>query len=168
MKLNKVNDNILYIGIDPGIHGAVAVMYNGSLLAAFDSPIHRHVGKQERIDGNKLTEILINQKVLTGADSVVVWIERVHSMPKQGVASSFNFGLVFGQVIGVCEALGWTVNLVEPQAWKKKFGLIGTPKDTCRQLVKRMVADGQQEWFKFKKNVDRADAVLIAYYGAVK
>ena len=46
-------------------------------------------------------------------------IEKVHSMPKQGVASSFNFGMGYGMLRGALTALCIPHELITPQQWKK-------------------------------------------------
>lgn len=56
-------------------------------------------------------------------DSVTAACENVHSMPKQGVSSSFTFGQNFGWILGLFYAYRISVNLVSPMAWKKHFGV---------------------------------------------
>lgn len=93
-----------------------------------------------------------------------VYVESVHSMPKQGVASSFNFGHSTGTIMGVLGALGLSHTLVTPQSWKKAAGLIGTEKDASR-------ARAIQLWPKWRdldkkaKGQALADAALLARYG---
>ncbi|MBA3935857.1 MAG: Holliday junction endonuclease [Planctomycetes bacterium] len=57
-----------------------------------------------------------------------VCVEKVSSMPKQGVASTFKFGTGWGMVRGVCAALGASVVLVPSTIWKKRV-LLGLPHD---------------------------------------
>ena len=51
-------------------------------------------------------------------------IEQVHSMPKQGVASSFKFGRHYGFLLGVLTALGIPYQTVTPQKWQKAMGCL--------------------------------------------
>ena len=46
-------------------------------------------------------------------------VERVHSMPKQGVSSSFKFGENFGWFQGLLQGLGIPYTLVSPSVWQK-------------------------------------------------
>ncbi len=65
-------------------------------------------------------------------------LEKVHSMPQQGVKSTFNFGTSFGYIKGVLEAFGIPYQEVPPQAWKKEFNLIGTDKKASIACAKRL------------------------------
>lgn len=55
-------------------------------------------------------------------------VEKVGSMPGQGVASTFKFGKGYGSILGILAALDVPTELVTPQRWKGKV-LAGTPKD---------------------------------------
>ena len=86
-------------------------------------------------------------------------LERVHSMPKQGVSSAFKFGASYGELKMGLVASGVRFEQVSPQKWQTKLG--------CRtkgdKNVSRMKAE---ELFPgFKMTHDKADALLIAEYG---
>ena len=49
-----------------------------------------------------------------------VFVEVAHAMPKQGVSSTFKFGVNYGGIFGVCGALDLPTELVRAQAWKKE------------------------------------------------
>lgn len=55
-------------------------------------------------------------------------VEKVHSMPGQGVASTFKFGVGYGQLLGLMSGIYLPIELVTPQAWKK-VTLAGTSKN---------------------------------------
>ncbi len=97
----------------------------------------------------------------------VVFIEKVHAMPKQGVSSTFKFGMGYGLVIGVCEALGIPYRLVTPQAWKKVV-LAGTAKDKDAAVSFVRRAYPGVDLIPGKKRVPHdgiADAMCIAEFG---
>ena len=50
-------------------------------------------------------------------------IEQVSAMPKQGVSSSFRFGMGCGLLRGVVIACGIPVEQVTPSKWKREMGL---------------------------------------------
>tara|TARA_A100001201_G_scaffold143757_1_gene147281 strand:+ start:23926 stop:24378 length:453 start_codon:yes stop_codon:yes gene_type:complete len=104
-----------FMGIDPGQTGGVAIIGDDSLAQVM--PL---TGKQ--VDGAKIAFWLKT------FDPKLVVVEQVHSMPKQGVASSFKFGVSYGIVIGAVLAAGIPLQTVTPQAWKKKI-LAGTTRD---------------------------------------
>jgi crossover junction endodeoxyribonuclease RuvC len=57
-----------------------------------------------------------------------VYIEKVGSMPRQSCVSTFTFGKGYGQLIGMCQVLGWSYQLVGVHTWKNKI-LKDTAKD---------------------------------------
>jgi crossover junction endodeoxyribonuclease RuvC len=97
---------------------------------------------------------------------LLVVIEKVGAMPKQGVASVFTFGYGFGVWIGALAALEIPYQLVTPQAWKKLL-MAGEPKekDASRVVARRMWPSQTEESLSRKKDHGRADAALLAEYG---
>src|SRR5687767_11470224 len=82
----------LYAGIDPGLTGAVAILDQSKLLVdVFDMPV---VDKQ--VNAVELAYVIAGY-----GDPFVTAIERVASMPGQGVASTFKFGMSYGIALGV-------------------------------------------------------------------
>lgn len=146
------------IGIDPGATGALVLMEDGTPIEWEEMPVSK-VGTTTRVNGAAVAEFIRNTGVAH------IFVESVHSMPKQGVASSFNFGHNTGTIMGVLAAMGIPHTLVTPQAWKKAAGLIGTDKDAAR-------ARAIQLWPSWRaldkkgKGQALADAALIARHGS--
>jgi hypothetical protein len=90
-------------------------------------------------------------------------MEAVHSMPKQGSASTFRFGESFGVLKGVMAAVGVTYCLVDPGVWKRRLQLLGEGKDAARMLAIEMFPGAAHD-LQRKKDIGRADALLIAYW----
>lgn len=101
--------------IDPGLSGAVAILWNDQVQA-----------KPLPIAGKDLDLTTLSQWLKAASPGLLV-VEKVHSMPGQGVASMFKFGQGFGAILGIAAALGIPTELVTPQAWKKTI-LAGTDK----------------------------------------
>jgi hypothetical protein len=99
----------------------------------------------------------------TPLQRVIVFIEKVHSMPKQGVASSFNFGMGFGLWQGVVVGLNLPMEMVTPQRWQKEMlaGMQGG-KEASIIRAQELFPDAE---LHLKKHHGRADALLIAEYG---
>jgi hypothetical protein len=148
-----------YVGIDPGMTGAIAVLNPETHdLYITDMPL-----KADRsVDCDSLAEFLCLSIILPENKAHAI-IENVHSMPNQGVASTFKFGRSFGAVEGVCVALQVPVTFVSPQVWKASLGVTSN-KDTSRELASRLFA-GHKDLFKRKKDDGRAEAALLAYFG---
>jgi crossover junction endodeoxyribonuclease RuvC len=99
-----------------------------------------------------------------GPDLAIV--ELVHSMPKQGVASTFKFGTAFGTIIGVLAALEVPTHFVSPHVWKGFHRLNGKDKDAARALAIDFYPS--LPGLNLKKHHGRADALLLAVYGHAK
>ncbi len=155
----------MIIGIDPGLTGAIAVIDHGLIIDIHDMPVTAKVsGKGNQVNAALLADIFEEiSDTYTREPHVIktVVIERVGAMPEQGVSSMFSFGRSLGVVEGVIAAQGWPVEWVTPQKWKKKFGLIGKDKDAARTLCIEQ-HPSQIVYFKRKKDIGRADALLIA------
>lgn len=150
------------IGIDPGLHGAIAV-YNEHVksLHVYDIPTHEltvNGKKRHQIDKHSLRNLLA---VFTDAR---VFVEDVHSMPKQGVASSFKFGFVAGAIQQAVVDAGFELVLIPPQVWKRRFNLTAD-KDASRARASELLPAHAHLW-PLKKHDGRAEAALIALYGA--
>lgn len=140
------------LGIDPGINGAFASIYNDD-ITLHDLPTAGE-GKHRVI----ATAVLAHQlKELAPTFAVM---ERVHAMPRQGVSSSFRFGQAFGAIEGVLGALGVSLSYVTPATWKRALGL-SSDKDEAR-LRAIQLYPAAAENLQRRKDIDRAEALLIA------
>ena len=150
------------LGVDPGAIGALAMLDTdlGALVVCDMPSTLIKIGKGHR---RQISEFWL-------ADTLRVWqaetavIERVHALPKQGVTSSFSFGLSYGLVRGVLAALGVSVQLVTPQEWKRSFRL-GPDKNEARIIASRLFPQNAM-CFTRAKDDGRAEAALLALFGA--
>ncbi len=153
---------MLTLGIDPGLSGAVAVLAaDGTAECVIDLPVIRDL-KLAWIDGGELQSQLL--EVLQGRPAQVM-IERVHAMPKQGITSSFTFGITFGSILGTLRCMGLPIQFAEPHAWKKQSGLHAPNKSLTEK--KHAALDRARLLFPnmelhLAKHHGRADALLIA------
>ena len=142
---------MLIVGIDPGMRGAVALIYDDDSVFIEDMPI---LGKE--VNGAAL---VVTLKEFTPDHA---WLESVNSFG-MGRQSAFNFGQGVGVIKGVLAALNIPYTLVTPATWKKHFKL-GRNKDASRAAAIRLYPKSA-EMFKLKKHEGRAEATLIAAYG---
>ena len=146
------------IGIDPGIHGALACLTD-STCQVVDMPVMIATGKRFQVNAAELGKII---KKWSEGNSCIAYLERVSAMPLQGVSSMFSFGVSYGIVQGVLGALQIPVVLATPTTWKKRAGLLGKEKDAARTLAQQLFP---QVELSRKKDIGRAEALLIAKYG---
>ena len=146
------------VAVDPGLHGAIALLDGpGTLVAVHGMPtVDKIVSAQE-------LNLLEGWRV---GDFGTVVIEDVHSMPKQGVSSTFNFGVSKGIVIGVFAGNNRPITYVSPQRWKRALGLAAS-KDAARRRAQELWPD-RADWFKWVKDDGRAEAALIGYWYLTK
>lgn len=141
----------MILGVDPGLTGALAWLDdNGRLVDACDMPT---------VDGQVNCAELAG--IIRGLTPRLAAVERVHSMPGQGVSSTFKFGTSYGAILGVLGALQVPVRHVAPGVWKRQAGLIGAGKDASRGKAIDRWPD-RHDLFRRKKDHGRADAALIA------
>jgi crossover junction endodeoxyribonuclease RuvC len=148
----------LTIGIDPGLTGALAILSaDGSLELVTDLPIVRD-RSLAWVDGSALQSMLLD--AIAGRQSRAV-VERVSAMPKQGIASAFLFGVGFGSILSVLQAMHIPIEFVTPVVWKRSYGL---SKDKHASLHKARLMFPAAE-LHLAKHDGRAEALLIAEYG---
>jgi hypothetical protein len=139
----------VFLGVDPGATGALAaVLDTGNLLWVEDMPDPLH--------GALIGDLLDDPQW----GNYVAAVEAVHSMPGQGVSSTFKFGTSYGIVLG---ALGYAripYRLVTPNQWKKAMR-VTSDKDTARERATELWP-GSASLFARKKDNGRAEAALIA------
>lgn len=109
------------IGIDPGLDGGMTCVESGKIVSSIVMPTIA-LGKKRIIDG-----VAVCRFIRSMSPSKIT-MERVHSMPKQGISSTFSFGHGFGLLEGIIIAMEIPYQLIIPQAWMKKV-LVGLPKD---------------------------------------
>ena len=160
---------MIAIGIDPGITGAIAVVdrSGNELLDLEDMPTIKAKNGKSQVNIPELASILRREPRWAE-----VRLEQVNAMPGKakpgqqartmGATSAFNFGANFGAIQGVVQTLGFPITLVRPQAWKQAAGLINADKDYARTRALQLYPDAD---LARKKDIGRADAILIARYG---
>jgi crossover junction endodeoxyribonuclease RuvC len=145
---------MIFAAVDPGaVHAAVAVFHDGTPVFVDDI---RTVNGM--LDSTAFAHALQDMKV----EHMVV--ENVHSMPKQGLSSTFKFGMGVGIIHGVAGALRLPLTLVTPRQWKAYHSL-SSEKEHARALAIRKWPELNRHLDR-KKDADRAEALLIGdwYY----
>lgn len=180
----------LIIGIDPGITGAVGILdlTSGEFKAVHSIPVmEAGKGKQKvknQVDPVSLANLLEDVTFWDNQEEnlkVFAVLERVNTMPfkgsggaacracgqvrnERGLASNGSIMHSRGIIEGVLGALEIPYELVAPVSWKKFFGLIGASKDASRSIA---IARFPTADLKLKKDVNKAEALLLAEYGRV-
>jgi crossover junction endodeoxyribonuclease RuvC len=138
-------------GIDPGLGGGLSVVNSDGDCETMLMPIT----DDNIVDGAEVMRFFVDCGV------EFVCIERTHSMPRQGVKSTFTFGFVSGQVAGVTQVMMVPHLWITPQAWKKGWGLIKADKIASNVLASTVFPQAAGQFKRVKDN-GRAEAALIA------
>jgi len=141
------------IGIDPGNSGAMALIKGDSGL--------RDTAKLSTATEADIAAILMRWKAdgAYASAPLFAYLERVHAMPKQGVASTFKFGQSYGFLRGCLVAVGIPFEEVTPAKWQRALGCLSKGDKNVTK------AKAQQLFPGIKVTHAIADALLIAEYG---
>lgn len=154
---------MIYIGIDPGLSGAVGLITPESHFV-FDTPVVKVEGDKTR-HKYMAAAMAVLLKPFANKEDVLCILENVHSMPKQGVASSFNFGEGKGLWEGIIAAYNIPMELVSPQRWKKEIMADQGKEKSAARFKAMQLFPSLSDQLKLVKHDGRAEALLMAEYG---
>lgn len=147
--------DICILGVDPGLSGAIAFYFPAQpeRVSVEDMPVA----------GGEVSAALLAELIVSYQPSLAV-IERVSAGHGWGRSACFNFGAAFGDARSCIAALAVPIKYVAPPTWKKHFKL-SRDKDESRARALQLFPSCA-EHFKRKRDDGRAEAALIAKYGA--
>lgn len=147
-----------YLGIDPGINGHL-VLLEGKYKVLMTVPVPViEVAKGRMLDVPGLWQVVDSIRVKHHS-SLVAGIERVG--PTMGIKAMFNFGGVYFSLQTALVAASIPFEFIEPKVWLKHFQLSGSTKHKSRMVAGTLFPT---ESFVLKKDIDKAEATLIARY----
>ena len=146
---------MIVIGIDPGLHGAVATFDGDRLLTVVDMPV-----LAGEVDTRELASIIRSEHDTT---AVLEW---PGIMPRNGAKSARSIGFQLGQIITVLAYENVPCHQYAPGVWKRGLNLNGD-KAASRKMAMRLwpCHAGQ---FQRVKDDGRAEAALIAHWWMTK
>lgn len=156
--------SMIYIGVDPGKKGAMAMLYvNGN------GGVEPNVSSWSD-EGFVTWASGIRAVARENKEYICAAVEKVGARPGQGTVSMFSFGQSYGFILGVLAALGIGYQLVSPSAWKREFGLLNADKRQSVSVCKRLFPGvNLLPSEKCSKESDgMAEALLIAEYARRK
>jgi len=152
---------MLVCGIDPGTEPRLALVDSklGWLdVADRDLTSARISDTKRRPVGELICEVLRGWIALHDLREVA--IEKVSTMPDQGIASNAELVGSMHLCIGISIGLGLRVTELTPPVWKRKMKLLTLDKDASRLLALRRYPN-RADWLKRALDHNRADAALI-------
>lgn len=151
----------LFLGIDPGLKGAVgAVTSKGQYFGVWDAPIFNVDGRNKH-DIQGMCRILIGVQKLR----VKVFLEAVQPFPGPGAVAMFGLGFGKGLWEGILTAFKIPYEAIPPQRWKKQMmNGMGKSKDASRLKAQKLFPTAE---LHLKKHDGRAEALLLAEWGRI-
>lgn len=162
---------MIYIGIDPGQKGGIAI-----IKEIIRNPMEDDIQKIELLEtplNDKEIDVMSIAMFLrmhiTENEKAFCIIEKAQPMPKQGVTSVFNYGEGYGELKSMLKFLKIPFQEVRPQVWKKEFNLNTDKKrsaSTCINLFPNIKEQLYTPRGRLKDGI--AEALLLAEYGKRK
>jgi len=154
----------IIVAIDPGLSGAIALLHGGKYKGVWSMPTEA-AKKGKRINCDELffvaEHIRTLRKQLQKSCPLLVVLELVGSMPKQGIASAFKFGDCFGTARYFAHSLGHDeIEYVAPSLWKGDMKLTDNKEYSLTRA--RQLFPAAAECLRRSKDEGRAEALLLA------
>jgi Holliday junction resolvasome RuvABC endonuclease subunit len=156
----------IIMGIDPGLEGAIGFI-KGNDAEVHSMPNYHIVKQAKTAKGNNKKETALDiDGIIALIKSYPVseaYIEKQNPQPKNGVASCFRSGKMYGTLITILHMLNIRFTEIAPVTWKKAIMKdMGKEKDAsiirCKQLFPEVP-------LPHKGDHHKAEALLIAEYG---
>lgn len=157
------------MSVDPGLSGGMAFMRDDGFLVDFMKMPVKPILKDGLKTNKRIIDIATVAAMISRYEPGKVYIEQVHAMPKQGVSSTFTFGMGYGMILGLSLALEvlMETHLVTPQRWQGFLYGKGYGPDLCTKG--RAYLKFSELWPDLAKDGVThdgiVDAVLLAEYG---
>lgn len=163
-KIPQRIDSRVYVGIDPGEKGGIAVIRDGELFA----------WTMPTTEKDLWFLISDNVDLETSKRRTCAVIEKVGVMPEQGCVSAFTFGRGVGLLEMALIAAEIPYEEVKPQVWQKAFTISSRKKQGGKTKFKEhLLSIAQKLYPKFPlwgikntkgRQLAVADAILMATY----
>lgn len=156
----------LFIGIDPGIRGAIARTDHAGNSAVRDMPIRPKQGNgkvRNEVDPKALQAIL--RELVPAHETGIVVMEALNTFAGGSVQTMGSLEATKAVILTVAELSGFDVALVAPRAWQSFFGIRKTEREDTKKQSLRIARElFGVELCPLAKHDGRADALLIARY----
>lgn len=169
----------LFVGIDPGTKGAIAIMdRDGKVIAVIHMPIfvvkksgkrqtkRNPTGKGQGEKSHEDIQGIINFLCdhINADDDVIYCVEELLPVPKFGLATSVSMVSGMKLLVGIGAGMGFRINLIKAKAWQEiVFPQKRGPADKQRSIM--FAKEMYPEWSRLMDEEGGdgiAEACLIA------
>lgn len=164
-KAKKASKQI-FIGIDPGLTGAIAVLNSsGACVFLSDCPTEKKSSKKV-VSPEGISQLIAEIKKLRGRFYAL--LEEPIAMPRNGCSMGASSMLSFGRGAGIWEgALSMAkieFDTALPSVWKRNiFKKSGSSKEDAIRTAKKLFPTAKKS-LRLIKHHGRAEALLLALY----
>lgn len=156
---------MIIVGVDLGVSGALTAIGPSGAVQLHDLPIVQDE-RGKRLDAPAFAKLL--RQVIPADQVGMIAAEDVHVMQVAGRAMSHStettlVGLRFA-VHAVADLLRIPVRLVQPQAWKKHYGIKADKTGQQARTLAATLYPGAAVQVARVKDHNRAESILIAHY----
>lgn len=145
----------IWIGVDPGASGAICALGEDGSTVFKD------------YDVNPYSMASWLHDLSQSHDIHMCMIEDVHAIFGSSAKGTFNFGFNVGILHGIIRTLGLPLDLVQPKAWQKHFGVTAKGKEIKKNVAEiaiRLFPTAEIYGIKGGLLDGRSDALLIAAF----
>lgn len=136
-----------YIAIDPGAKGAIAFNYDGSFQVSV-LPLSDPPALEDFMSFSPAKHTVVVEDIPMGGWGPI----------PQSTVAKLHQG--YGRILGICEALGFRVIRVSPQAWQKSCNA-GTKRYHGKDWKKHLAQLAKERFPAVDFKTEQADALLL-------
>jgi hypothetical protein len=157
---------MIYVGIDPGIHGGIAFLADRPHLKAMPESLEDFVEYISWASSNPCVFLIEEQHAFPGYRKEIHQQGEVQfeiNKPIRGVNATWTFAQHYGEIRGALAGMGIKPNYILPREWMKALGIAPKLKTETQTQWKNRLKQKAMDLFpgiKITKAV--SDALLIA------
>ncbi len=156
----------VYVGVDPGLFGAVGAVYNNRRAEAWATPsirVKKGKGGKNHPDLAGMADLLRPfLKMRRDGWDVLVTLEESSPNPMDGKVGHHKVGIGYGIWLGILAALRLPYSTVRPGVWRPQMVGAKTDKNMSRKVCQQLFPALK---LPLVKDADKAEAVMIAEWG---
>ncbi|WP_235958356.1 RuvC family protein [Flammeovirga agarivorans] len=149
------NEEIAFVGIDPGKSGAMAIIYHDEVVV-YPNPT-------TAVEAYAFIKDFQENSRLERGQYICI-MENVHSMPRDGSKQAFSFGENKGIMSLIAYTLFARVIFETPATWMKHFKLKKGKTESTTKYKNRLKSLAISFFTNLKVTLKTSDALLIALY----
>lgn len=165
------------IGIDCGVGGAIALIHSRGIVNIWDMPIYietTKAGVNRNFICSKGLDVILTEVSYAAPPATKVYVEKqgANKGPRSvdSPVVAYSIGYNYSTVREALRRSGANYSEVEARSWKKRAGLVKAKGEKTPEFKKRSLHLARElfdanDFFTRFKDIDRAEAALIAYFG---